>query len=193
MFTSSVRGGKAFAAEQKIRELKSRISKLNAQKLKISPTKIISSSASNMNSVQSEKYGLNPDEIEKKSLFSERFRTLFNFHWTEKIKLVINRLDRYAKKKYKAKRRKFRENLNVDGNVLVLAERIRKRLASGKFYKQSVQNISYFNKEKTFSIRKRQKIDKIDYYWLTNLQSNRKLTKRFQRTELFAINNNFII
>ena len=39
MFTSSVRGGKAFAVEQKIRELKTRISKLNAQKLKISPTK----------------------------------------------------------------------------------------------------------------------------------------------------------
>ena len=41
MFTTSVRGGKAFAAEQKIRELKTRISKLNTQKLKISPTKII--------------------------------------------------------------------------------------------------------------------------------------------------------
>ena len=41
MFTTSVCGGKAFAAEQKIRELKTRISKLNTQKLKISPTKII--------------------------------------------------------------------------------------------------------------------------------------------------------
>ena len=37
MFTSSVRGGEAFAAEQKIRELKTRLSKLNAQKLKINP------------------------------------------------------------------------------------------------------------------------------------------------------------
>ena len=44
MFTTSVCGGKAVAAEQKIRELKTRISKLNPQKLKISPTKIISSS-----------------------------------------------------------------------------------------------------------------------------------------------------
>ena len=35
MFTSSVRSGKAFAAEQRISELKTRISKLNAQKLKI--------------------------------------------------------------------------------------------------------------------------------------------------------------
>ena len=36
MFTTSVGGGKAFAAEQKIRELKTQIAKLNAQKLKIS-------------------------------------------------------------------------------------------------------------------------------------------------------------
>ena len=55
MFTTSVRGGKAFAAEQKIRELKTRISKLNAQKLKISPTKIILSSASNINNTGNEK------------------------------------------------------------------------------------------------------------------------------------------
>ena len=70
---------------------------------------------------------------------------------------------------------------------------LKKKSAYGKFYKQSVQNISYLNKEKTFSIRKKQKIDKINYYWLTNLQNNRKLPKRFQRTELFAINKNFIL
>ena len=48
MFTTSVRGGKAFAAEQKIRELKTRILKINAQKLKINPSKIIVSTL-NMN------------------------------------------------------------------------------------------------------------------------------------------------
>ena len=57
MFTSSVRVGKSCAAEQKIRELKTRISKLNAQKLKISPV--------NMNLIKSTKYGLSPVEIEK--------------------------------------------------------------------------------------------------------------------------------
>ena len=112
---------------------------------------------------------------------SERFRTLFNFHRIERTKLVNNRLDRYDKKKYKAKRRKLRENLNIGEKVLVSAEGNSK--APGKFYKQSLQNISYFNKKKTFSIRKKQKIDKIDYYWLKNLQTNRNLTKRFQRTE----------
>ena len=49
MFTTSVRGAKAFAAEQKIRELKTRIAKINAQKLKISPAKIIQNSTLNMN------------------------------------------------------------------------------------------------------------------------------------------------
>ena len=64
MFTSSVRGRKVFATEQKIRELKIRIAKLNAQKLKITPTKIIQNSALNMNTMKIEKYGLSPEEIE---------------------------------------------------------------------------------------------------------------------------------
>ena len=49
MCTFSVRRCKAFAAEQKVRELKTRISKLNAQKLNISLTKIIQNSNVNMN------------------------------------------------------------------------------------------------------------------------------------------------
>ena len=40
MFSTSLRGGKAFAAEQKIRELKTRILKLNSQKLNVTPKKI---------------------------------------------------------------------------------------------------------------------------------------------------------
>ena len=56
MFTTSVRGGKAFAAEQKIRELKTRIAKLNVQKLKISPAKIIERSTLNVNLMKSSKY-----------------------------------------------------------------------------------------------------------------------------------------
>ena len=71
MFTSSVRGSKVFAAEQKIRELKTRITKLNAQKLKITPSKIIQNSTQNMN-----KKCLSREELEKRSLASKRFRTI---------------------------------------------------------------------------------------------------------------------
>ena len=60
----------------------------------------------------------------------------------KKTKLVNDRLDRYDKKKYTQKIKKnLRENLNVGEKVLVLAERIQKNSAPGKFYKQSVQNV----------------------------------------------------
>ena len=47
MFCTSLRGRKAFAAEQKIRELKTRIAKLFSQKLK--SKKKIEMSTTNMN------------------------------------------------------------------------------------------------------------------------------------------------
>ena len=76
MFSTSLRGGKAFAAEQKIRELKTRNSKLKGQKLKITPKKIIEISTANMNIQPSKKYGFSPEEVESRALTSERFRTL---------------------------------------------------------------------------------------------------------------------
>ena len=169
MFTSSGRGGKAFAAEQKIREIKTRISKLNAQKLKITPTKIIQNSALNMNNMKSVKYGLSTEEIEKQSLAGERFKTVFNMHRIDKTKKLHDRLDRYNKKRYLAKRKKLREDLMIGEKVLVLAERIKKKAAPGRFCKQSIQNISYFNKDKTFKIRKIQSIDDITFCWLTDV------------------------
>ena len=111
MFTSSVRGGKAFVAEQKLRELKARVSKLNAQKLKIAPTKIVPNSALNMNLMKIVKYGLSPEEIKSQSLKSEQFRILFNMHRIEKTQKLQPRFDRYDRKRYMAKRKKLRENL----------------------------------------------------------------------------------
>ena len=85
----------------------------------------------------------------------------------------------------------MREELSVREKVFVLAEGIKRKSAPGKFDKPSVQNISYFNKKKTFIIRAIQTIDKIKYYWLKNAETNRKLPKRFIKRELFALRNNF--
>ena len=74
----------------------------------------------------------------------------------------------------------------IGEKVLVLAERIKKKAAPGKFCKQSVQNVSYFNQERTFIITKIQPIDGIKYYWLKDAKNNKKIIKRFQRTELSA-------
>ena len=94
-------------------------------------------------------------------------------------------------KKYtKEKEKKLRENLNVGERVYILAERIKKKSTPGKFYKQSVQNNSYFNKEIIYIIRKKKIADGIRYYWLKSPLTD--LGKRFQRTELFALQENFI-
>ena len=76
MFSTAVRGGKTFLAEQKLRELKKRISKLLAlqrnskAKLK-SPNLIIQKEVENMNSLPTLKYGVEPDKKEKRSLESD--------------------------------------------------------------------------------------------------------------------------
>ena len=77
MFKTFVCGEKAFAAEQKSRKLKTRISKLNAQELKILSTKISLRSAENMNNVAIEKYGLNPEEIEKEIVIYRKIQNVF--------------------------------------------------------------------------------------------------------------------
>ena len=114
-------------------------------------------------------------------------------HRIEKTQRLHRRLDRYDVMKNSAKRKKLREKLFVGEKVLVLVERIKKKASPGKFYKQSVQNISYFNKDKIFTIGKIQTIDGIKYYWLEDAQNNKNLTKRFRRTELFAVRGNFIV
>ena len=82
----------------------------------------------------------------------------------------------------------YEKKLDIGEKVLVLAERIKKKSAPGKF-----QNISYFNKKEIFTIRSKQKIDKNTYYCVKNSKNNKHLLKRFQRHKLFAVINNAIM
>ena len=56
--------------------------------------------------------------------------------------------------------------------------------------KQSAQNISYFNKDTVFSIRRKQTIHNIMYLWVKSTLS--ELNKRFSRSELFPLKSNFL-
>ena len=95
--------------------------------------------------------------------------------------------------KYSNKRKKLRDEFFVGEKVFVPNERIKKKTAPGKFYKQSVQNISYFNEDRTFNIREIQAIDDVKHYWLKDAENNKKLAKRFQRTKLFVARGNFVV
>ena len=82
-------------------------------------------------------------------------------HRLERTNKINQRQDRYDKKKFVRKQKKLPEELFIGEKVYVLAERIKKKSAPGKFYKQSVQNISYFNKDTVFTIRKKHKMDDV--------------------------------
>ena len=71
MFSTKLRGGKAFAAEQKIREFKKLL--LKSKRLHkgtktgtLHPKKLIRNAVQNMNNFNSPKYGVPPKTAEKK-------------------------------------------------------------------------------------------------------------------------------
>ena len=71
MFSTRVRGGKAFAAEQKIREFKKLLLKTKnlykKEKKKLKPNEIMKKVTTNMNKTKTVKYDVEPEEIEKRS------------------------------------------------------------------------------------------------------------------------------
>ena len=55
-----------------------------------------------MNNVKSKRYGISPNDVEEKCLFSGKFRTLFNFKRIEHSENGSDRLDKHDRKKYAA-------------------------------------------------------------------------------------------
>ena len=173
MFHSKVRGGKAFAAEQKIREFKKILLKskrfIKSKRERIRPNQLIKKAVEHMNETISTKYGVSPESVEKNTLDSEdgEFnREIYDFL---RIKKVDN--NNYCNKRHETKKDKRQKKLHnplyLDEKVLVLAERLKKKDAPSKFFKASTDNTPFFNREKVFKIYKRAKLYNGTYlYWL---------------------------
>ena len=190
MFSTRLRGGKAFAAEQKIREFKKLLLKVKTfyqkSKAKVKPYEIIRKVTANMNKTKTVKYQIEPENVEKKALADDNFREKFDFYRLSKIGKENKRYKRYMSKKDSYKR-KLRDPLSIGERVLVLSERLKKKDAPGKLYKASTQNKTFYNKNRIFIIRKRLKsLDNVWYYWLS--EANKEIiSNRFIRQELFAL------
>ena len=98
MYSTNLRGGKAFAAEQKICELKKllfrskRVQKSFSKRIK--PNELIKTATFNLNNTRSAKYGFSPAQIEEKSLSPERgqqFKETYDFSRLWRIKEVQGR------------------------------------------------------------------------------------------------------
>ena len=197
MFHSKVRGGKAFAAEQKIREFKKLLLKskrfIKRKGERLRPLQVIKKAIENMNETISTKYGVSPESVEKNTLDledGEFNREMYDFQRIKKVDNNNYRTRKYETKKDK-RRRKLRNPLYLDEKVLVLAERLKKKDAPSKFFKASTDNTPFFNREKVFRIYKRVKLDNGSYlYWLED-ENNKKVEGRFLREELFALRNQF--
>ena len=144
----------------------------------------------NLNKTNSEKYGLTPENIERKTLANNVFKEVYDFCRLTKITKAANRYERYNEK-IDQKERKLREPLKIDEKVLVLAERIKKKDAPGVLFKSTTENIPFFNKNEIFKVVKRTLINNVYNYWIKK-ENNEIIINRFMREELFAIENNFV-
>ena len=188
MFSSKLRGGKAFAAERAIRDFKKIL--LRSKRLakgRVKSYELIRKATNNLNNKKLVKYNETPNNIEKNSLEHDNYREIFDVKRIYRVGLDKDRQNRYFEKIDSRKRNRLRHPLNVGENVLVLASRLKKKDNPGVLYKSSTENRPYFNREKIFVISHRVKRENGKYfYWLENVKG------RFVREELFALNNQFI-
>ena len=162
------------------------------RKNRIKPNDLIEEAAQNMNETISTKYNLPPETIEKRSLDpndGKYFQEIYDFIRVRKIENNQKRNDKYDQK-IDRRKRTLRSPLNLDEKVLVLAERLEKKDASGNLYKASTDIMPFFNRNRIFTIYKRAKLNNRKFlYWVE--ENGEKINSRFLRQELFALNNQF--
>ena len=95
-----------------------------------SPNSITDKTVDNMNLLPTLKYGIAPNEIEKKSLSSKAYKEWFDIRRLRKYYQVVP--------------------LEICENVVILSSRLKKKDSLGLFYKSSTDNQSYFTKKNNF-------------------------------------------
>ena len=91
----------------------------------------------------------------------------------------------------KKTRQKLRSPLTVGEKVLVLAKRLRKKDVSSNLYKSMTENVSFFNREEIFIVRKVLLKENSYNYWISKMADSEIINKRFLQQELFALKNQF--
>ena len=197
MFSTKTRGGKAFAAEQKIREFKKilfRIKKTyKRMKKKLNSTKLIRKTVENMNNTKSIKYDLEPEVIEKRSLTDDNFREKYDFYRLDKVTKALKRYKKYDVNIDLKRKKKLRDPLTIGERVLILASRLKKKDAPGVLYKSTTENKPFFSRKQVYVLKKIVKIADSYSYWISAAGDNQQLIpNRFLREELFALKDQFL-
>ena len=144
-----------------------------------------------MNNVNSQKHGVLPETVKKKSLEDEKFREVYDFHRMVRVSRDVERYKRNSIRSDKKTRKKLCSPLTVAEKVLVLGERLRKKDTLGNLYKSTTENISFINREEIFIVRKVLSKEDSYNYWISKMADSEIINKRFLRQELFALKNQF--
>ena len=91
----------------------------------------------------------------------------------------------------KKTRKKLYSSLTVGEKVLLLAERIRKKDAPGNLYKSTTENISFFNRDEIFTVKKVLLKEDSYNYWISKTADGDIINKKILRQKLFALKYQF--
>ena len=195
MFTTKNRGGKAYAAEQKIREFKKILFKIKKTykrlKKRLNSAKLIKKTVQNMNNTKSIKYGFEPEFVERQSLTDENFKERYDFHRLNQITKAFKRYKQHDLTVDFKRKKKLRDPLTIGERVLILASRLKKKDAPGVLYKSTTENKPFFSKKQVYIVKKIVKVTGIFNYWISEEGKNQIIPNRFFREELFALNDQF--
>ena len=106
------------------------------------------------------------------------FQEVYDFHRLVKVKENRDQTERFNAKVDRRKKR-LRDPLELGETVFIFAELLRKKDAPGRLYKSTRENKSFFNRDRTFIISERSKLNNSNYlYWLK--ENSRKIKKFFE-------------
>ena len=195
MFTTKNRGGKAYAAEQKIREFKKILFKIkktyNRLKKILNSAKLIKKTVQDMNNTKSIKYGFEPELVERQTLTDENYKERYDFHRLNQITKAFKRYKQHDLTVDFKRKKKLRDPLTIGERVLILASRLKKKDAPGVLYKSTTENKPFFSKKQVYIVKKIVKVTGIFNYWISEEGKNQIIPNRFFREELFALNDQF--
>ena len=98
MSSTRLRGGKAFAAEQKIREFKKLLLKSKGiekrLKVRLNPNNLITKATNNLIYAKSAKYDIASETVEKETIKNPLFIEVYDFHRLNKVKENLGRREK---------------------------------------------------------------------------------------------------
>ena len=96
-----------------------------------------------------------------------------------RVSKVADRYERSDIRFDKKSQKKLHSPLLVSEKVLALAEILREKDTPGNLYKSTTENMSFFNREQIFIVRKVVPRDDPHDYWISRTEEGEIIDKRF--------------